>query len=246
MVHAYATSQSILDMLPSLPSGSTRGTDPIDARTLALYGIKTPNLRLYQPLPPETAALRDLKTRRDQLLHMLLAETNRLEQARNARVRKSLSAHIASLKKEQKALDGEIAVHIRDSEILARKASLMRTLKGAGPAVASALLAHMPELGTLKKSEAASLAGLAPINNDSGKARGPRHIQAGRSSLRASLYMAALVAIRRNPVMQSFAANLKRNGKPSKVVIAAVMRKMIVTLNGMLKADRPWRHAQTA
>ena len=226
--------------------GLVAKTDPIDARVLALYGLQTPDLRLYVPLTPEVLALRDLKTRRDQVQEMLFAETNRLERARHASVSRGLKAHIASLRKALAALEAEIAAHVEASETLSRKARLMRTLKGVGPVTVSAVLAFLPELGALTRSEAACLVGLAPINNDSGKFNGPRHIEAGRAAVRKTLYMTALVAIRRNPVMRLFADKLRRNGKPSKVVIAAVMRKLIVTLNAIVRSGEPWSHAQTA
>ena len=222
-------------------------TDPIDARVLALYGLKTQDLRLYViPLTPEVLTLRDLNNRRDQLQQMVFAETNRLEHARHASVRLSLKAHIASLRKALVALEAEIAAHLKACETLAHKARLMRTLKGVGPATVAAILAYMPELGTFTKGEAACIAGLAPINNDSGTFQGPRHIEAGRAAVRKTLYMTALVAIQHNSVMRLFADKLRRNGKPSKVVIAAVMRKLIVTLNAILRSGEPWRHAKTA
>ncbi|MGO9986396.1 MAG: IS110 family transposase [Rhodomicrobium sp.] len=221
-------------------------TDPIDARVLALFGLKTKGLRLYVPLTADVTALRDLKTRRDQVQQMLFAETNRLEHARHASVSRSLKAHIAVLRKDLAALEAQIAAHLKASETLARKAALMRTLKGVGSVTAATLLAHMPELGTFGKGEVACLAGLAPIDNDSGKSRGPRHVEAGRARVRATLYMAALVATRHNSVMKLFAEKLRRNGKPAKVVITAVMRKLIVTLNAILRAGEPWKHAQEA
>lgn len=226
--------------------GMIAKTDPIDARILARYGLETKNLRLYIPLTPEITALRDLKTRRDQVLRMRVAETNRLEHTRHKSVNKSLKAHIIGLRKDVAAIEAEIAAHLTESETLAQKVRLMRSLKGVGPVTAATLLAHMPELGTFTKGQAACIAGLAPINNDSGKSRGPRHVEAGRAAVRATLYMAALAAIRRNDVMRRFADALRRKGKPAKVVITAVMRKMIVTLNAMLKVQEPWRHAQSA
>lgn len=218
-------------------------TDAIDARVLALYGLETQGLRLYVPPTPEQVALRHLKTRRDQVQQMLLAETNRLEHTRHPSVTRSLKAHIASLRKALAALEAELAAHIKASDVLARKARLMRSLKGVGPATAAALLAHMPELGTFRKSEAVRLAGLAPINKDSGTSQAPRHIAPGRSTIRTALYMAALVAIRHNPLIRHFAASLRHNGKPSKVVIAAVMRKLIIILNAILRSGKPWAHA---
>ena len=221
-------------------------TDPIDARVIALYGLKTPNLRLYVPLTPEVSALKALKTRRDQVQHMLFAEMSRLEHADHPSVSRSLKTHIESLKKALADLEAEIAAHLKASETLAHKARLMRTLKGVGPATVAAILAYLPELGALTKGEAACLAGLAPINNDSGTLQGRRHIEAGRALVRKTLYMAALVAIKHNPIMRRFADKLRRSGKPSKVVITAVMRKLIVTLNGILSSGEPWRHAESA
>ena len=124
-------------------------TDPIDARVIALHGLKTEGLRLYQPPSPQTRALKDLQNRRAEILEMLIAESNRLEHARHPSVAKTLKAHIVSLQKIRAALEAEIATLIRTSEVMARKARLMRGLKGIGPVTVATLLAHMPELGTL-------------------------------------------------------------------------------------------------
>lgn len=221
-------------------------TDPIDARVLALYGLNAPGLRLYQPDSPEIGILRELRTRRQQVQQMLTAERNRLEHVRHAGVTRGLKAHIASLRKTLAAIEAEIAAHIEASDTLATKVRLMRSLKGIGPVTATTLLACMPELGTFSKGEAACLAGLAPIANDSGTSRAPRHVEAGRAAVRPTLYMAAIAAMQHNPLMRSFAASLQQRGKPFKVVITAVMRKLIVTLNAILRSGQPWRHAQHA
>ena len=221
-------------------------TDPIDARVLALFGLKTENLRLHTPLTPALTALIDLRARRDQVQAMLLAETGRLEHVRYAGVTRSLKEHIASLRKSLTALEAQIAAHIQANEALARKAALMRTLKCIGPGTVAALLAYMPELGALSRTQAASLAGVAPFDERSGKLSLPSHIEAGRAAVRRALYMAALTATRHNRIMKSFAERLRRNGKCAKAVITAVMRKLIVTLNAMLRSEEPWRHAQTA
>ncbi|MFY9641114.1 MAG: IS110 family transposase [Rhodomicrobium sp.] len=221
-------------------------TDPIDARALALYGLQTEGLRLYVPLTPELAALAALKARRDQIQAMLLAETSRLEHVRHPSVSRSLKEHIASLRKSLAALEAQIAAHIQASGTLARKAALMRSLKSIGPGTAAALLAYMPELGTFSRGQAASMAGLAPFDDKSGKSSLPSHIEAGRAIVRKALYMAALTAIRHNRIMKSFAERLRRNGKCAKAAITAVMRKLIVTLNAMLRSGEPWKHAQTA
>lgn len=220
--------------------------DPLDARVLALYGLQTEDLRLYAPLTAGQETLIDLRARRDQIQAMLVAENNRLEHVRHATVNQSLKEHITILRKALAALEAMIAAHIQACEVLARKAGLMRTLKCIGPGTATVLLAYMPELGTFTRAGSAALSGLAPIDNDSGKKSLPRHIEAGRATVRKALYMAALTAIRFNPIMKSFAEKLRQKGKPTKVVIVAVMRKLIVTLNAMLRAGEPWKHAQNA
>jgi transposase len=213
---------------------------------LALFGLKTEGLRLYAPLTPEQETLIALRTRRDQIQIMLLAETNRLEHVRHASVSRSLKEHIASLRKALAALEAHIAAHIQASAALARKAALMRSLKCIGPGTATVLLAYMPELGTFNRAQAACMAGIAPFDDKSGKASLPSHIEAGRAAVRKVLYMAALTAIRHNRIMKSYAEKLRRNGKCAKVAITAVMRKLIVILNAMLREAEPWKHAQTA
>jgi transposase len=221
-------------------------TDRIDARVLATYGLKTERLRLFEPLKPEEQALKELQGRRDEIQQMLIAETNRLEHARLACVVRSIKTHIAGLRRVLDAIEAEIAALIDANESLARKARLMRTVIGVGPVTAATLLANMPELGSLTKGEAARLAGLAPINRDSGKLSAPRHIVAGRSAVRRCLYMAALVGLSHNPVLKAFASGLRARGKPFKVVITAVMRKLIVILNAIVRDGEPWTHAKPA
>ena len=197
-------------------------TDPIDARVLALYGLKTTDLRLYVP-PAPGLALRDLRTRRDQLQQMLFAELNRLEHARHLSVSRSLKAHIASLRKALAALEAEIAACLKASETLARKARLMKTLKGVGPATVAAILAYMPEIGAFTKAGAACMAGLAPINDDSGETKGPRHIEAGEPlSARRSIW---------------------RRSSPSSTIPSCASSP--INLNGMKRQSRHYRrHAK--
>jgi transposase len=225
--------------------GFSAKTDSIDARLLATYGLRSERLRLYVPPSAEEQALKDLKARRDEIQAMMIAEGNRLEHARHASVVRSLKQHLAALKKTFDGLEREIAALLRSCQTLGRKAKLMQSVKGVGPVTAATMLAYMPELGTLSKGEAARLAGLAPMNRDSGKLSAPRHIEAGRGAVRRCLYMAALVAMQTNPVFRDFAAKLKSRGKPFKVVVTAVMRKIVVILNAILRSEEPWR-AKTA
>src|SRR5579883_2784488 len=145
------------------------------------------------------------------------------------------------LRKALAALEAHIAAHIQACEALARKAALMRSVKGIGPSTVAVLLAYMPEPGTFSRASAACMPGAAPFGDKSGKASLPSPIEAGRAGVRKALYRAALVAIRYNPAMRAFADRLTRSGKCAKLVIAAGMRKRIVTLTGnevMLGGER--------
>ncbi|HLG87873.1 MAG TPA: IS110 family transposase [Alphaproteobacteria bacterium] len=220
--------------------------DPIDARLIALYGMQTEDLVRYQPPSAAAKSLRALQERRDDLKSMLQAETNRLEHASNAHVLKSLNSSIAALAKTLAAIEAAIALLLRSEASIARKAKLMRTVPGVGPTVAATLIAHMPELGTLSRGRAAALAGLAPFDNDSGNQKGHRHIGAGRSAVRRCLYMAALAAVRTCPHLREFATRVKARGKPFKVAITAVMRKLIVMINAVLASQSPCRYTRAA
>jgi transposase len=226
--------------------GQLAKTDALDARVIADYALSCETLRLYRPPSAEEQALKELKGRRDEVQAMLIAETNRLEHAAHASVVKSLKAHIRGLQTALAALETELAALVRTCAPFARKARLMRSVKGVGPGTVTTLLAYLPELGALSKGEAARLAGLAPINRDSGQTSGRRRVAPGRRVIRRTLYMAAVSAMQHNPVLRAFADRLTRRGKPFRVVITAVMRKLIVILNAILRTGEPWRGAQTA
>jgi transposase len=213
--------------------------DPIDARLIALYGLQTENLVRYVPLSAGVKALRALKERRHDLQVTLQAENNRLEHVTEARVLKSLKASIRFLAKALEAIEAEIALLLEREQALARKAELMCTVPGVGITVATTLIAHMPELGTLARSRAAALAGVAPYDDDSGEKKGRRSIDAGRSAVRRCLYMAALVAKRICPHLRDFAQRILARGNPPKVAITAVMRKLIVIINAVLASEQP-------
>jgi transposase len=220
--------------------------DPTDARLIALYGWQTENLVRYQPPSPELKDLRALHQRRDDLKTMLQAEANRLEHASNPHVLRCLQASMEVLATALRTIEAEIAALLRKEQALARKAELMRTVPGVGPVVATTLLVHMPELGTLPRGRPAALAGLAPYDNDSGERRGHRSIDAGRSAVRRCLYMAGLVAIRVCPHFRDYAARIRGRGKPFMVAITAVMRKLIATINAVLASQEPCRYAKAA
>lgn len=221
-------------------NGKTAKTDAIDARLIARYAL-TPGLPLYDPPSPGQAALRQLRRRRDEIQQMLRMEANRTEHANLKRLKTSIRRHSAWLKDELQAIEAEIEALIANTPELDRKATLMRSLKGVGPHTAAAILAYLPEIGTLSKATVAAIAGLAPIANDSGQHNGRRRIAGGRAILRTSLYMAALVARHRNPTIRAFAMNLKARGKPNKLILTAVMRKLIVILNAVVASGQPAR-----
>ena len=220
-------------------TGRLAKTDTLDAQTLAHFAqVMRPELR---PLPDEqTQALAAILARRRQLVEMLTAEKNRLGSAPKP-VRKSLRTHIAWLERELRHTDSNLAHAIRESPVWREKDALLRSTPGVGPVMTTTLLANLPELGTLTGKQIAALAGVAPLNRDSGTWRGKRTVWGGRAQIRATLYMAALVAARFNPVIRAFYQRLCATGKAKKVALTACMRKLLIILNAMLKHRTPWR-----
>ena len=216
-------------------------TDRIDASVLALFGERVrPELR---ELPSEEAhELEALLSRRRQILEMIHAERNRLEHATGA-VRKDLVEHVRYLEKRLKKVDREMEDRIQASPLWRTKEDLLRSVPGVGPVVSRTLIAELPELGRLTRKRIASLVGVAPFARDSGKLRGQRIVWGGRASVRAALYMAAVVGVRRNPVLKQFYQRLKSAGKPSKVALVACMRKLLCILNSMVRHERRWEPA---
>lgn len=219
-------------------------TDAIDGDLLADYGRQTKDLLLYHPPRSEQETLRCLQGRRKDLQDMLHAENRRLEHADAERP--SVKRVIKTLDKELQRIEGEIAHLIETDDIFRRSAELMQTVKGIGPVTAAVMLAYLPELGQLKRATVTALAGLAPFNRDTGKMSAPRHIHGGRRPIRNCLYMAAKSAIRHSPHFKEYANRLKAKGKSYKVVITAVMRKLVITLNAIVRDQEPWKHAKTA
>lgn len=221
--------------------GRLAKTDSIDADVLALFGERVrPTIR---PLPDEdTRRLDALVTRRRQLVGMIIAETNRLSAAVPP-LRRGIQAHIQWLRRQLADLDLDLRQQIRRSPAWREKDDLLQSVPGVGPQLSAALLAGLPELGQLDRRQAAALVGVAPFNRDSGTLRGRRAIWGGRAALRSSLYMAALVAARYNPVIRAFYQRLRAAGKKAKVALVACMRKLLSILNAMLKSKTPWREA---
>ena len=215
-------------------AGILAKTDKVDARVLCAFG-STMQPEPRAPLSAQQKQLRELETQRRHLSRMLVAEQNRLAQLNDKELQRLTRSLLATLKRQMAAIDARIAGLIAQDQSLKEKAQKLTAIAGVGTRTAVLLLAQMPELGTLNRAQAAALAGLAPFNRDSGTLRGKRTIFGGRRALRCGLYMSALVAARHNRILHAFYQRLRANGKPHKVALTAVMRKLILALNQVLK-----------
>jgi len=205
---------------------------------LALYGERVePPVR--ELADEQIQALRALWVRREQLIEMLVMEQNRLEHAPKA-LHHRLRAHIDYLRKELKHAADDLDSAVRNSPLW-DKYQLLSSVPGVGRVLSAALLADLPELGRLNRREIAALAGVAPFNQDSGSLHGARTIAGGRGRLRRVLFVAALAAVRCNPVLKPFFQRLRAAGKPHKVALVAAMRRLLLILNAMLKSKTAWR-----
>lgn len=223
-------------------TGQLAKTDRIDADILARFADKVrPSVR---PLPDADAQeLAALLARRRQLLDMLQAERNRLGQVfgrGKQHVKKSLKSHIAFLEREVRMTDTDLGEMVRRSPAWRERDQLLQSVPGVGPVLSRTLLADLPELGRLSRREIAKLVGVAPLSRDSGTMRGRRFVQGGRASVRAVLYMAALVATKRNAVIRTFYLRLLAAGKPKKLALVACMRKLLTILNVMVRTAQRW------
>jgi transposase len=244
---AYAMSEASLPVTIMNPkvlrhfaksTGKLAKTDKLDARVLAHYAqaIQPP----VRPLKdPEQAELATLMSRRRQLRDMIVMEGNR-RRTSTPKVRSNIDQHLAYLRQLLKDLDREIHDAIRRTPLWHEKSEILQSFNGVGPKVSASLIADLSELGTAPRTQISALAGLAPMNRDSGQWRGKRTIQGGRPAVRQALYMAALVASRRNHVIREFYQRLRQAGKPPKVALTACMRKILVILNAMLKNGTYW------
>lgn len=223
-------------------TGKLAKTDRLDAAAIAHFAeaVRPP----VRPIADGQAqALGELVARRRQVIEMIVAETNRRRMATQRRVIRAIDRHLAVLQAELAELDGDIDAAIRGTPAWQADADLLRSVPGIGPATLRTLIAELPELGHLTRRKIATLVGLAPINRDSGSLRGRRTIAGGRSTVRTALYMAALVASRRNPVIAPHYRKLRHAGKPAKQALVACMRKLLVILNAILRDRKPWQPA---
>jgi len=218
--------------------GQLAKTDRIDARIIAQFGEHAPGLRVYQEPSTTRQRLRALVDRRDQVVEDRVREDNRLEACQDEVIRKHLRASIARLRKQADALEQALTRLIATDAELSALHEVLVSLKGVGSITAAALLAHLPELGQVNRQEIAALAGVAPYNNDSGTHRGTRSIYGGRQRVRNAMHMAAVCAMRFDATCAAFYNALRERGKPAKVAIVAVIRKMLIKLNSLVAAHR--------
>jgi len=234
---AVANPRQVRDFAKGL--GLLEKTDKIDAKVLARFADTV----RPEPRPLLSEAIQKfhaLVVRRRQLVAMLTAEDNRRATAPRE-LRSEIEAHITWLKQRLTALEAVLRQAIQTNPDWYAEDLILRSAKGVGPATAATLIGGLPELGSLNSRKISKLLGTAPLARDSGKYKGKRMIWGGRSSVRAVLYMAALVATRHNPIIRAFYQRLLAAGKLKKVALVACMRKLLVILNAMVRDGKPWQ-----
>jgi transposase len=219
--------------------GTRAKTDRVDAKMLAILG----DALGPQAIPPASEALealQELVHARNAATAERTALTNRRAASKTAFLKAEINRRLKSFDRHIERLTAEIGKRITAEPGLARRQEILLSMPGVGAGVAANLLVDLAELGSLDRHAAASLAGLAPFADDSGDVAGKRHIKGGRASPRRALYWAALSAARHNPDLSAFYKRLVNNGKKPKVALTAVMRKLVILANTLIKEDRLW------
>lgn len=219
--------------------GQLAKTDAIDARILARAAAQL-DLAPTPPLSPERLRLKELRALRRNLVARRVALANQRAATADALARRLLDAERRLVERHVARLEAELLAVIEADPEFARIHAILVSIPGIGPASAVALIADLPELGKASDKQIAALVGVAPMNWDSGPRRGQRRIKGGRAPLRAALQMAALAAARANPDLRTFRSRLADAGKPHRVVITAVLRKLLALANTLLKDNRLW------
>lgn len=224
-------------------TGTLAKTNRIDAMLLARMAAT------LQPLirPARTAQqaqMAELINARHGLVRDRMALKNREKNLTIALLKRQCRLRLDQIDRHIAALDAEISTLVAADATLARRHQILTSIAGVGTLTANQLIATMPELGNLENKQAAALAGLAPVARRSGQWKGKSYIRGGRANVRQALYMPALVAARYNPDLKAKYQKLLAAGKPAKIAITAVMRKLVVTANALLKADRCWAPSQ--
>jgi transposase len=224
--------------------GQLAKTDAIDARVIAHFAeaVRPPPRAMPDDMMTQ---LQELLARRRQLVVMINAEKQRAARAESTITQRSYKATLKTLEAERGRIDRAIDKLVQTSPIWCAKLDLLTSVPGVGDIVARTLLAELPELGAIDRHQVAALAGVAPFSRDSGRKKGKRFVRAGRVQVRAPVYMAGLVAIRHNPPLKSFYRRLRDAGKPPRLALVAVMRKLLTILNAILRDNKPWAWAES-
>lgn len=218
-------------------------TDYIDAKIIFQYGLQE-QVAASPELDEENEELNELVSRRTQLVELLTTEKCRISNDFCKEVSRSMQRIIKAIASEIELIEKQINTIINKSDTLKRKAEVLKSFKGIGSVTANMLVGLMPELGTINRNKIACLSGLAPRNNDSGTKRGKRMISGGRFYVRKVLYMAAMTAKTHNKTLRDLFDRLVEKGKPKKVALTAVMRKIVVIVNAMLRDDKLWEEGR--
>jgi transposase len=223
-----------------LAEGKHAKTDRLDAELIARFALVMDDAA--RPIPSaKTLEIRALSMRRRQLVALAAMEKTRLKQALDPLIAQSCRTMIAMLTSEREHIEAELNRMLAEQPETSRREELLRSIPGVGPAVAMTLLADLPELGSIDRRAIASLAGVAPHPNESGTRSGPSRIHGGRPCVRVALYWAALTAARSDHGFKREYIAMRNAGKPAKVALIAIARKIVVAANLMLREDRPWQ-----
>jgi len=223
-----------------IAEGKKAKTDALDARLIARFALIMQDAA--RPVPnPKAFEIRALSTRRRQVVEMIAMEKVRLKQTLDETVAQSVRFVIATLTEERGRIEAQLQQELLAQEHGKAHAELLQTIPGVGPAVSMTLLADLPELGRIDRKAVASLAGLAPHPNASGTHIGQAHISGGRPCVRAALYMAAVSATRTDKGFKREYLALRAAGKPGKVALVAIARKIAVAANAIIKSGQPWQ-----
>lgn len=220
-------------------AGQIAKTDKLDARIIAQFATT------MEPMPTKQISknmqkLKALIARRNQLVKLHAAESNRLEHANGKEIRRSITAVLKVIESQLKTIDRQITEHIESTPRLKQRSEILDSVPGIGPTTANMLVTELPELGRLNRRQIAALVGVAPIARDSGTFRGKRMTGGGRKKIRSRLFMPTLVAVRHNPILRAYYSKLLGKGKCKMVALVAVMRKLICIMNTMAKNNQKW------
>jgi transposase len=222
-----------------LAEGRWAKTDRLDAALIARFALIMSDAA--RPVPsPKAMEIRALSTRRRQLVEMIAMEKTRLKQALDAVVADSCRRAITQLTEERVRIESQLRDELLATPERRERARLLQTIPGVGPVISMTLLADLPELGSLDRKAIASLAGLAPHPNQSGTRTGSAHIHGGRPCIRAALYMAAVSAVRSDKGFKSEYLALRQTGKPAKVALIAIARRIVVAANIIVRTGQTW------